>query len=864
MTQQKISPLFVMILGLVAGYRLLFPQESLNGKTIGVDQGLSQGVITRVLQDNKGFIWVATQDGLNRYDGYEFKVFRRSLTARSSVSSNQIIDITRCNSDTIFILTRNIIEFFDPVRDEFKVIAKIDDESLGEPFRLLRSTDRKHQSLYLVTRKGFYNVDQRTGKIKSIFEYDSYTPFKINLSTIFEDSRHKIWFGRRVQEMFIHDPATGRTDRIDPQLLTDFDNGTHITSMVEDVKGDIIATDLHRIWKIGKESKKFEPIGVLPHGGNSFAMILAGAYLPDGKLLIGTSPYGLKTFDPLTGDLTDVNFISDHGDNVHERSINSLFIDNTGLIWAGTNGHGLIAISRFSNSIRKIVKEGNNPDIGSTRVLIQTDRSNILVAGYNFICLYNISSRTLRPATVSPGKHSDYVIFSATKAVGTRLGKIWLGGEGGGVYLYDPVTGEIKSELPYVDDVLPRSPVMVYSIYQDEGGILWVGSGTGLYSYDPESRKVRLVGEQPGSISAIYPLGNRKLAIGTHSMGMYILDTRSGVLKKESIAAPLGLMAEPGIRAFHLDDNGTLWIASTDGLAKIERSGKCRLFTTKDGLPNDMIYGMVPDNKGNIYLSTNRGISRFEPANNFFVNFSPEDGLQNWEFNSNAYYRDSTGKIYFGGISGFNVIDPAETGKLNAVPSVSIAGISIFNRQLEPGVDVFGIKLDTSVNRLKHLRLNIEHNDVSINLSAIDFNSLGRIMYSYQLKGFRDEWSTPSASRTIRFTNLEPGEYSLIVKAANKDGLWSEPATVLTIEIVPPFYRTWLFYIAVFTGIVAVIWLVIEYRVRNTEKQKRSLERIVTERTDELEKVNNELASENESGTSSSLKISLSAKQLSP
>ena len=412
---------------------------------------------------------------------------------------------------------------------------------------------------------------------------------------------------------------------------------------------------------------------------------------------------------------------------------------------------------------------------------------------------------------------------------------------GGGLSKFDPSTKTFKNFKYIPEDPQTISSNYITAIAPAPSGNLWIGTlGLGLDLFDPTSGIVRHFTHQDDNPSSLSE--NTIYALATDPEGLLWVGTGRGGLAMfnpitETFTNHLHDPENPNtiihdtVQALYIDDNGIVWCGTAGGLSRYDSAlNQFTNYTMREGLPGDSIYGLLGSEDGTIWLSTGHGISHFNPESETFVNYDVLDGLQSNQFNLFASYRAEDGELFFGGPNGLNSFYPDTIQKNTYQPQVALTDFLLFNRSLNPGSEL----MPFAINEMEQLALSYQHTVFTFKFSTLDFHIPEHNQYQYKLEGFDEDWSPPSSKRSATYTNLDPGQYTFLVRGSNNDGLFSEINKSLPIRISPPWWQTTLFRIFTSFGIIGVIFGSFQLRFRNIRKQTSELEEHVQQRTREL------------------------------
>ena len=425
-----------------------------------------------------------------------------------------------------------------------------------------------------------------------------------------------------------------------------------------------------------------------------------------------------------------------------------------------------------------------------------------------------------------------------------KSGNIFAGTFGEGLLKYDKKSDKfISVPIPRTKTDEGRQGNFISVLYEDSYGDIWLGTeGDGLYRYNDKSNRFRYIHFlQKGirtmavnSISSILQSSDGYLWIGTSGGGLIKFDrnTEEYIIIENDKNNPESL-CNNNIKTLHESADGILWIGTRDGLCRYDKNkNSFTAFTTSDGLANNFIYGILSDSKENLWISTNRGISKLNPFNKSIINFTPGDGLQDYEFNTGSYYKSKSGEMFFGGLNGFNSFSPENIEINYNKPIIKLISFKIFGRPAE---------FDRPVSEMKVIELPYYSNLITFEFVALDYLNPTNNQYAYKLEGFDNEWIFSGTRRVANYTNLDPGEYNLKIKGSNGDGVWNEEGISIIIRIIPPFWQTIWFKILLPSFILLSILALYLIEHKKAKKQQNILEKLVQDRTWELNQRNEEL-----------------------
>lgn len=803
-------------------------------KRYSLEQGLSQGSVYAIEQDRRGFLWVGTQDGLNRFDGYRFRVFNHSPFDTTSLSHNRVTSLCADRRGNLWVGTGrglNLMRFGgetftrylnDPLRPE---------SLCGDNITCIYSDS--HDVLWIGTEEGLDQFDQGTaGFVHHRYDpEDEHSLCSNKIIDLYEDANGTMWVGTR-GGLNRFDRASERFDRFVPEPTSGHGAGNVIRAIAAADDGtlylgtgagllalDIATGNFQRHELTGEAGRQL---------GNAAGRVAISDIIVDssGRIWAGT-PRGIVVLSPESGDF--VNLKHDHEDDASLSfdSVTRLFEDNSEVVWVGTYGYGLNSWSPYLNKfgLYRYRAEGSNGlSFKSVRAIYEEPSGALWVGGYGG------GLNRLDPATGEFARTEGVPYGTAYAVLGDPDAPeqlLWIGTEGAGLLSYDVERRQFRRYPTGDSGGSALAGRFVYAMCADPEGRLWIGTEMGINVFDratgdfslfdccPGGRRIRAIAkDRSGAMWVGASGGLARLDPGAEDFVHYLHDP----------ADPTSLSNENVLCVLE-DSRGQIWVGTNGGgLNRLNRPrGTFTHYLKKDGLPNNVVYGILEDCNGALWISTNAGISRFDTQSGSFHNYTLGDGLQSLEFNANAYHRGMSGKLYFGGISGLNVIDPDNMREDPHAPAVVLTEFSLSSRPVTPSEEIDG-RLLLARPIAETARLELAHSDdiISFELAGLNLAAPSRTCYAYKLEGFEDQWIDIGNRRHITFTNLKPGEYRLLVKGANSDGVWSDAPTSLALTISPPFWQEWWFRCLTLAALGALTLGI--YRLRTRMYRRRGAE----------------------------------------
>ncbi|MCK5076365.1 MAG: hypothetical protein KAR38_08310, partial [Calditrichia bacterium] len=839
----KLTTLFIYILIL---YLPLYPKTtSFKFDHISLENGLSQSTVFSIAQDKTGFIWFATMDGLNRYDGYDFSVFKHTPFDSTSLSENFIRALLVDKDGKLWVGTDGGgLNCFNPVDEKFKKypISKTGNTN----YSVYAIKEDENGDIWFGTDEGLFCLNPRSNLIREItfssFLYEKNKKNKIKkikiISLIF-DSDEVLWIGTENHGLFQLKPGEEKIFRPEKHIFTNELLSSKVECILEDNKKDIwIGTEKNGLLHYDRQNNKTHFFNLKREKTiqNERLGIRTIIQTPDGVFWVGTR-MGLYAFSQQNKIVQEIRHQPSNMHSISDNSIMSLFTDNSGIVWIGTWAGGVNKYSLHVLNFKTFKHKMSRSGLGANIILsfFEDEQKNIYV-GSNGGGIYKFdkSRGEAHPVNVAL-KLNDPVVQSIAE---DKTGKLWMGTWKGGINCYDPVTK--KMSYYQKSSISAEGPVNdnIHTILADSEGDIWFGTAGGLCRFLYKDRIFEHFNNIPDDSSllhnydiwALYEDSRNRIWVGTFRAGvsLYNPKTQTFTRYQHSPKDSSGL-SNNNVWCIYEDNSGKIWMGTSAGLNTFnEESGKFTHYFENDGLPNNCVYGILEDNSGYLWLSTNGGLSRFDaskPEGEKFRNFDLKDGLQSNEFNMGAYYKCKDGELLFGGINGFSFFNPGDFHGRSCTMSMVITKLKILNEEAV---------LDTSIYLKRKLKLPYGQNSFSVEFSLLDYANTSKNQYKYKLRGLDKEWSYSRNMHYANYTNLDPGEYVFIVKGANHKGIWSEQDVSLKIIVTPPFWESWWFRGMIILIIIIAVNTAYRMRVRRLIDMERLRIRIASDLHDDI------------------------------
>jgi signal transduction histidine kinase/ligand-binding sensor domain-containing protein len=792
---------------------------------INVNSGLSQNTVHKVFQDKEGYLWFATPDGLNRYDGYEIEIFRNNTEDSSSISDNFINSIFPSKNYGFWVTTDNGLNYYNSKTGKFSRYL----ENLNIKFLQGIETNNNLILLLGVSSSGFkfYNYNIKTKQFHK---------FSIN-DELISNPNIKFKIGKNGELWILGLSGLYQFDLVSEsakQILPKSSDNTIFTDIETDSYGNYYISTFNDIYYISKDFKEIQNLNIT-YNFNSIRFLIFdnnGNLYFGGDYKIGLGQYNTNT------KRTSILEIEKNLDDHNNQLIISCLIDYSGIIWLGIDGVGILKLIDETHKFNTYIYDHKNKNSLSNNFpkgLLVDSRNNLWVCtvlgGLN---RYDInSSQWINFNENETGKlkisnNTGMVVFEDSQK------RIWYGG--------GPSIDTFNYEINQFKPAFKESATHI--IYEDSGGYYWTGS---------TNRILIRHNLKDGSYKSIFDLIDNKstfLATNVYSLledkkGIFWIGTDFGLYKLEISKRKIFRYSNNTNNKFSLSNNfitclmkdnkSRIWICTRDGINIFnEKENNFFKLRTNHGLPNSFVYGIIQTSDSIFWISTNKGLGKltFVNQNNFkFHNFTISDGLNSNEFNTNSYYKSKNGYLYFGGLGGLVYFHPDSIVENRKIPNVVITKVKLFD------VDY---QFKEILWLAKELIFPYYDNTLSFEFVALEFTKPESNQYAYYMEGVDTGWVYSSDRRFARYANLKPGLYKFRVKASNNDNVWNEKGTSIVIRILPPFWQTPIFIISVIMLIVFILAFIYNYRSKLIRNRNIALMEKVNQSTDEI-RTKNEL-----------------------
>jgi signal transduction histidine kinase/ligand-binding sensor domain-containing protein/DNA-binding response OmpR family regulator len=784
------------------------------GSFYSTDNVLSNSLINSIYQDSRKYIWIATEDGLNKFDGVRFTVYHNKRDDKFSLKNNYVRTVFEDSKGRIWIGCINGLQIYDRAEDTFTEIPVYFRKRKVEPH--ITSIVETPDGEILMSTSGI-------GIIRSSKDFKSFTvdedlfPNLCSryLIALHQDKKGQIWIASENQGLNMFHPKTGRMVCFKSPLAI---GSNHISSIEEDVDGNIyVGTLTGGLFRFNLLLHKFEAINYM--NSSVVLPIKCLSFDNSGRLLVGTDGRGVKYLNKSTGVLEDYQLISSMFD-LSKTKVHSLFNDKDGNLWIGLFQKGVFLSPNHPNEFSYWgVKSFYRNIIGSNCVMsLLQDKEGSVWVGTDNDGMYVINGNSSRHFGVS--STANGVSGTIMSIIEGDRNTLWLGSYIDGLVKFNKTTGATtyykNNNLELISNTSTNKSM---SLALDPQNRIWVGTnGAGIQIFDPKSSKYvsqYLFNEEDSSgiannwVNCVMNDGDSLMWVGTYG-GVSSVNLETG--KITTFRGPKGMLVGNIVLSVLRDSRGLMWFGTTEGLTCFNPARRTsEHYTTKDGLTGNVVCGILEDEKGNLWLSTHNGISNLIVSEKHFINYNAYDGLQGNEFSTGAAYKTSLGEMFFGGVTGVTSFFPSQIIEQKAPIELYLTGFYVFDKLVVKGQKSGAhIILNDFVSDVKKIKLNYKDNMFSLEFSTFDYGSQGRVFYTYKMEGMNDHWiNTERGINRIVFNNLSYGHYKLHVKACINDKESEEK--VWDIIIYPPWYLSAIAKLIYFILILGFTWFI--YRI---------------------------------------------------
>ncbi|NOU58585.1 sensor histidine kinase [Marinifilum caeruleilacunae] len=864
-----LKPTLLFLCVLLCAFQLSAQQSNIRFKRITINDGLSLSSVYCIHQDSKGFMWFGTEDGLNRYDGKNFVIYRSDPENSNTISYKWIEQIFEDSKGKLWLGSRGGLSRFDPVNEQFTQFRGAGPGSSLSNDTITHIFEDSENRLWIGTLKGINCIDITSlakiqiqnarlissrvncilqinpkhilfGTDKGLFSYHTETKsIKKENYTGDQENRRVLSLAQSSNSIVI---GTNKglfecNNRFECDSLPDLEK-LQIENLLYDKDSTLwISTNkalLHRSKnsdKIRYSVKSFE-------SSNSLSINTSKPILRDqnNNIWFGTFGSGLFRFNPNEKKKKHYKNNSADAQSLSGNAINCIFEDRTGVIWLGTFGAG---ISIYDPQLHKFDLLKHDPlDENSLPAnflwsICEDKDSNVWIGTNNQgVSKYNVKQDTFINYDFRASKKLPHKAIR--KVYEDRKGIIWIGTDGDGLIRFNPETKSRNRYRNKANNNRSLSNNSVRVIFEDSENLLWIGTQNGLNLFDPETEEFTQFKHSESDAnsishnfvySVIFEDSKGQIWVGTYGGGLNVYNKQTKAFARYTYSRnSQNCISDNVVFSIYEEKDGILWIGTNNKLNRFnQNTQEFEHFGTEHGLPNNVIYGVLNDSKKNLWLSTNSGICKFSLRNYSCKNFDVHDGLQSNEFNGGAFHKGESGLLYFGGVYGLNIIDPDKEIKEDALYEAEITKLEVHGQPVHVSAgeskgnwiaydkNTDSYSFSKSIAFTDSIELDYEHRFLSFEFSSVSNFSPDKVNYAYRLQGLEKKWVYSEKRNFASYSNLSPGKYTFEVIAQNPYGKWSEKPRELHIAIHPPFYMTWWFILLEIFVVSAVFIFVYRY-----------------------------------------------------
>jgi ligand-binding sensor domain-containing protein/signal transduction histidine kinase len=844
LSKNKTDKIFVIII-LLLSLNLISAGQRIQFNNLTTNDGLSSSNILCIQQDKNGFVWIGTYDGLNRYDSKEFKIYKHETNNPNSLPDNLIRSLFIDSENNMYVGTNTGISKYNINTDKFLNYCGDTTSCLFNfSFQANDVEIDKEGKLWIATNIGLVLFDEGNNEYE-LFTHNNENKGSLSNShctSVHADKQGQIWVSTQ-SGLHVFDDKNKTFRLIDKGINGENFSAYLFLKIVQDKYGTIWVNSEDGLFRINllNNEEKLEHFSNDPENPKSISKnMLASNWIDkENRLWIGAENNGLYRYDSENRNFSHIRSGSSNI-KLTDLSINAIFEDNAENMWLGTYGHGVLIVPKNSYAISLFENfnvEGINYNNNLVNTFLEDKKGQIWIGtdGKGIFLLDKKTEQFKNYNTHNSGLSNDYIL----SLIEDENQIIWMATWDGGLIRFNPRNKTFTSFTTQNSNIPDDK---IYSMALGKNNELWMGSHYGgLIHFNQNSNKFTSINELNANIgdNTVNVIKNDdvgNLFIGT-TRGLVKYDTSTKQLKKIVINNKNdNSILDAEINDIVIETDTSVWFGTLLGLGHLNpKSGKLIKYTTEDGLPGNTINGLIKDNTGNLWVSTTSGICRFDSSNGSFRVFTKDDGLQSNEFRPRSINIDKAGKLYFGGVNGFNIIDPEKITANKILPEVRITGMDIFHIPVTPTSPDSPLK--KNITETKKVELKYNQSVLTFHFAVLDFTSPNKNQYAYKIDEIDNDWVYCGNSCEATYTNLDPGEYVFHVKGANNDGVWNELGASIIISVTPPWHKTWWFKSLLIFTFALIVLAIFYIRISVLKRQKLILEDKVERRTKELAKI---------------------------
>jgi signal transduction histidine kinase/ligand-binding sensor domain-containing protein/CheY-like chemotaxis protein len=848
----------VSLLFVFAGARS--QSDNLSFVHLGTAQGLSHSNVICSIQDSRGFMWFGTREGLDRYDGYTFTVYKNKVGNDNSLSNNLVQGIVEDRQGYLWIGSwGGGVDRFDRSTERWVHFRHnpADPHSLSSNIVLCLLLDDQGR-LWVGTDDGGLNRMDSPGRFTHFVHRpgDRRSLSDNSVKAVLEDASHHIWAATVNGGLDLLDAATGTFQIMQHNPRDAASIGSNdIICLYEDSHSRLWVGTNTGLDELDRRSGRFLHFGKKGRDSTGLGSNSINSLGEDGEgnVWVGTENDGLVVYDTVG---VFHRYLHDDVDpsSIGTNSLYGIYRDSKKNMWVGSFSGGLDFVNWDNRKFTHYRHTSSPYSLSDNHVLcLYEDHHDALWIGTDGggLNLYDRKSKRFTHYSHIPGDPHSLCGNYVLRVTEDSHDRLWAGTWADGLTIFNRHDNTYENFINDPEDPRSLSNNNAWALCEDREHRMWVGTyGGGLELYDPAAHgfiHYHHEEDNPGSlgndkIHSVIQDSRGRMWIGMDGAGLDLFDPLTGHFAHYRHSRDKNSLCCDYVTNIIEDREGNLWISTTEGLCRYEvTANRFTNFTSKDGLPDDVIFGVLEDSTGHLWISTNKGICRFDPRARRMQNFGVADGLQANEFKEQAYCKSRSGVLYFGGVNGFNLIRPDKIQSEPYDPPLVLTSFQIFNREVPIGGDgKEPSPLARSITETKSITLPYKSSVFSISFATLNYTDKGKKQYAYMLEGFDKGWNYVGEERTATYTNLDPAKYTFKIKGLNNDGEWSDKILALSIEITPAFWMTLWFRLLIVLLVISGGIVFYRMRIHTINSLNRSLERQVRERTERLSSLTQE------------------------
>ena len=846
----------MVVITFMSGLKFSLYAQNISFEKITAENGLSNNMILCIIQDKKGFMWFGTHNGLNRFDGYQIKIYRSIQGDTTTLIDEYVHSLYEDSEGILWAATVNGLNRYERELDRFAQFrisnARIEEVRTNQVGAI---TEDWEGNIWFGNQwGGIYRFN------KSIGQFSFYPIPTKAISSMYVDMYGELWIGTIDNELYMFDKGNNEFRSCPNKLsISEYIPESYVWRIFEDSKSRLVVAASNGIYEYKKSDQKYISLPLLPELISSFRNNEIHFVFEESRdvVWIGTWGKGLYNYNRATGKSANFQVEPWNPNSLGNNDVNYLYKDRSGVIWIGTQD-GLSINDPADNLFKRYQNNPGDPNSLNFNFITsfcEDLQGNIWIGTYGGgISKFYPESETFIHFKHNPSDPGSLHNNAIRAICQDMFGYLWIGTMKG----LDRMDTNHNFFTNYVHNQLNSNSLSGNDILCIVNGInneLWVGTyGSGLNkiilnykSSQPVFIRYRNDPENPESLGSDYIRSlfvdkDGNVWIGTLGSGLDKLNPVTGIFKHfKNIPGDSTSICNNNINCIRQDSKGYIWLGTWAGISRFDQVKETFIsYRTRDGLPDNNISEIQEDDKGNLWISTFKGLVQFNPerekGNNFII-YSTRNGLQGNKFNINASLKDSKGNLYFGGTTGFNYFNPHYVLINNYIPPVVLTDLLIFNKPVKIGERINRkVILKETITETDEITLTYKDRIVTIEFAALSYSQTDKNLYSYYLEGVDKNWITvDSKKRYATYSNLPNGEYLFNVKASNSDGIWNDESTTLKINVLPPPWKTWWAFLIYGIVVALFLFIVRNYSVsRANLKHNLELEHIKHEQSEKL------------------------------